>query len=181
MSDPDLARTANLLGTLAIALSDRLSERTEAAMGGRAQMPAAIVQIGSGATGTGAALSIAELNQSLSGCHSATVRMVAQLVDAGLVEKSRRPDGDGREVRLSLTPEGRSAMDRILAERRALLEPLLGRLSAAERLVLSGILERCISPLICNDDEAEQACRLCDLSVCPQDRCPANPSEVTNV
>ena len=64
---------------------------------------------------------------------------VDQMTAAGLV--ARRPDpDDGRVVRVRLTARGRAAVDRALGDLLERERALLGRLTAAERGRLAGLL-----------------------------------------
>lgn len=68
-------------------------------------------------------------------------RMVASLVDKGLVRSEARPS-NRRQVALWLTPEGRALHDRLLPEVRALNQELLQALDPQEVAMLDSWLDR---------------------------------------
>ena len=67
-------------------------------------------------------------------------RMLARLERDGLVARVRSPS-DGRSVRLTLTPQGRSFFDALNARSAAQVEALIGGLSGRQQRDLSGALE----------------------------------------
>lgn len=72
---------------------------------------------------------------------AAATGLVDRLVQAGWVRRSR--DGDDRRiVRLHLTPVGEQVLADERARRRAVLEQLLGQLTAAEQKQLADLFER---------------------------------------
>lgn len=168
MTQPSLSldRTANLLGAFALALCDRLRDVTDT-LGDGAQA-AALVQIGSCPDEP-----IHLLSRTLGLSHSGTVRVVAGLEAAGWVAKGKKPGADGRLVTLHLTPEGEARKADILTARAALLARLIAPLDAAGQAALTSLLEQMFPVIIGSLAESDQACRLCDLSVCPEESCPA--------
>ncbi len=62
---------------------------------------------------------------------------VRRLEEAGLVTRTVDP-GDGRAVRIRITPHGTRTLGQVRADRAAAIEPQLARLEAADREVLSG-------------------------------------------
>src|SRR5918996_2229091 len=99
----DLARGANLLGAVSLAVTDRVRAAAErgAAQGGSA--PAALVSLAGYLDGA----PIDALRGPLGLTHSATVRVVDRLAGAGLVR--RRQGADRRTVAVVITPAGRAA------------------------------------------------------------------------
>jgi MarR family transcriptional regulator, negative regulator of the multidrug operon emrRAB len=166
MSDADVARLANMLGVLAVALADGLegaSARTAGQGGGAA---AALVQI---ATRPG--LSIDELRRRIALSHSAVVRLVDRLVERGLVRRARSAT-DARAATLILTADGVRLADEVLAARRELLGDVVGRLSTEGRRELEASVEWLLRGLPASAAECCVMCRLCRLEDCPLDRCP---------
>ena len=161
----DAARTANLLGALALALGDGLRAATETAAEHGASSPAALVVIGSYPGRT-----IDALRPALGLSHSGTVRLIDRLAADGLVV--RGSGADGRSVSLQLTPAGKSAMRALLAERRRALEGPLAALTSQERRQLERISEKLLTAMTHTQAQADQFCRLCDEAVCPSARCP---------
>jgi DNA-binding MarR family transcriptional regulator len=161
----DAARTANLLGALALALGDELRTATETGAAHGASAPAALVVIG-----TYPGRTIDALRPALGLSHSGTVRLVDRLAADGLVV--RGSGADGRSVSLQLTAAGRAAMRALLAERRRALDGALAALSAQERRQLEQISEKLLAAMTRTETQADQFCRLCDEAVCPTARCP---------
>src|ERR671915_1052511 len=125
MTHAHVAREANLVGALALAVGDRIAEAADPAVGGSAA-EALVTLAGAGAGGT-----IDSLAKVVGLTHSGAVRLVDRLARAGLVE--RRVGADQRSVALHLTPEGRRAARRVLARREAAIESVLAPLTARER------------------------------------------------
>lgn len=61
---------------------------------------------------------------------------VRRLEEAGLVTRTVDP-GDGRAVRIRITPHGKRMLSQVRADRAAAIEPQLARLPGADREVLS--------------------------------------------
>ena len=158
-------RTANLLGALALALTDALKEETEARADHGAAAPAALVSIGIAPGG-----SIDALARTLGLSHSATVRLVDRLANHGLVD--RRDGPDGRTSALHLTRRGGARRRAILDGRGEVLIRALRSLSPDQRAVLTGLLETLLGSLTRDRLHADHICRLCDEHVCPGETCP---------
>jgi DNA-binding MarR family transcriptional regulator len=174
MAHDDIARTGNLLGALSLAIVDKMRDATEEAAGAGAMIPAALVQIGSYPDQP-----IDTLRRYLGLSHSAAVRVAMQLEEKGWLSKTKPIKGDARAVSLTLTREGKKAMASVLKERQHFLDNLVGSLPVAERKQLTRLLEHLLPRVIHSREESDQACRLCDLRVCPQDLCPAEPLQET--
>ena len=115
-------RTVNLLGALALALTDRMIEETEARAEHGAAAPAALVSVGADP-----GLSVGALAQTVELTHSATVRLVDRLARDGLVE--RRGGIDGRSVGLHLTRRGSARRRALLKGRYQILSEALAALT----------------------------------------------------
>jgi DNA-binding MarR family transcriptional regulator len=165
METANVARTVNLIGALALGLSDQIVEASERAVDAGAGAPAAIVLIG-----TTAGMTIDDLRHGLKLTHSAAVRAVMRLVEAGLVVKE--PGKDARSVSLRLTPKGHAKMKRILEVRRSTIGKLLHGVDDATLLSLERILDAILHRLPSTRSEAESICRLCDEKACPPAACP---------
>jgi DNA-binding MarR family transcriptional regulator len=61
---------------------------------------------------------------------------VRRLEDAGLVARTVDP-GDARAVRIRITPEGMRTLNRVRADRAAVIEPQLGKLGSGDRETLA--------------------------------------------
>ncbi|WP_421709282.1 MarR family winged helix-turn-helix transcriptional regulator [Algihabitans sp.] len=158
-------RTANLLGALALALNDRLTDVTSARAERGAAAPAALVTV-SFYPGE----SIDALAQTLGLSHSATVRLADRLAEDGLLE--RRGGADGRTSALYLTRKGRARASAILKDRADSLVEALKPLSVEESAHLTSLLEKMLGALTQDRQQADHICRLCDEDVCPGEDCP---------
>jgi DNA-binding MarR family transcriptional regulator len=158
-------RLENLLGALALALSDALTAAVETTAGHAGAMGAALAVL---AQEPG--LSIEQLRIPLGRTQSATVRVVDQLAAEGYAE--RRPGRDQRSVAVVLTARGRNAAARVLASRERVLSGALAGLGPAERKALTGTLEKVLADVTPDRARADQTCRLCDVAVCPGQACP---------
>lgn len=158
-------RTSNLLGALTTALHDHLNKRMENEFSFAGETPAALVTIGHNEGRT-----VDFLSKALELSHSGTVRLVEKLEQSGLVRK--KAGTDKRTVTLYVTEQGRRKMQNIVRTRRHCLDELLGVLSGKEQKQFTSMLERMLQFMTHDDDSAEAICKLCEVDVCPQDRCP---------
>jgi DNA-binding MarR family transcriptional regulator len=71
---------------------------------------------------------------------SSASRICERLVQAGLLHRRDRPD-DRRQLELTLTEEGRRALNNISEHRRRVFTRILRRIDAAERMALSRALD----------------------------------------
>ncbi len=74
---------------------------------------------------------------------------VRRLEDAGLVARTPDPD-DARAVRIRITPEGKTMLTQVRADRAAVIDPPIERLSDEDREILStavGALHRLLDDL----------------------------------
>jgi MarR family transcriptional repressor of emrRAB len=159
------ARAANLLGALAIGLTDRLQRETEAAAGRTGGRAAALATLAQWPGDT-----IEELSHTLGLTHSATVRVIDGLVADGFA--TREHLGGGPAVRPRLTEAGEAQARRVLAARGGVLQWLVSDLSDEELTQLAPAVELLLQRLTTDFNAGEVICRLCELGVCPQDRCP---------
>lgn len=166
--DRDLARGANLLGAVSLAVADRVRSAAErgAAQGGSA--PAALVSLAGYLDGS----PIDAVRGPLGLTHSATVRVVDRLVSAGLAQRREGPDR--RSVAVELTPTGRSAAASAGRARAEALEEALAALDPAERAQLARLHAKVLGTLTDGRAAAGHICRLCDSHACGHEegRCP---------
>ena len=159
------ARQANLLGALAISVTDRLHARLVGDDQRGLSATAALVHLrlrpGENIDFLGRLLGIS---------HPATVRLVDRLEAKRLVE--RRPGSDARSRALFLTRAGQRAAVAALKARLALLERVLEPLTAAERRQLESVLEKLLAALVDDRWETRHTCRLCDYATCADPYCP---------
>ncbi len=118
---------------------------------------------------------IEELRRRTGLTHSATVRMVAQLEQRGLIERGRT-DRDRRAVVLALTAAGHDAADRVLANRAEVLSNILEPLGEDDRRELERLLGSLLDSLPRSAAHATVICRLCELPACPLPQCPVERS-----
>lgn len=161
-------RQANLLGTLALAVSDQLRSACAEEAGSGGEAPAGLVAIATFLSGS----SIEELSRALGLSHSATVRLVDKLEGKELV---RRESGeDRRSIALVATERGLQRSEQVLAARGLVLEGLLAPLSEAERIELTRLHEKLLAGLVVDGMAPTRICRLCDADGCGHEsgRCP---------
>jgi DNA-binding MarR family transcriptional regulator len=164
MSHAHIAREANLLGALALAVGDRIAEAADPALRGSAA-EALVTLAGAGAGGT-----IDSLAKVAGLTHSGAVRLVDRLVRAGLIE--RRIGADQRSAALYLTPPGRRAARRVLTRREAAIQSVIAPFTRTERLALAQLAHKLLAEL----GDERRTCRLCDVEACGRSRgaCPLN-------
>lgn len=158
-------RTANLLGALIIALGDSLRSATEATAGHGGAAPAALTTASQFEEET-----VGSLGAWLGLSQPAGVRLVDRLAADGLVE--RVPGRDGRTVKIKVNDAGRELATRVLEARERVLADALEALTQDEQATLSNLLEKILAQVTVDVPHARLICRLCEISACPQDRCP---------
>jgi MarR family transcriptional regulator, negative regulator of the multidrug operon emrRAB len=164
----DAPREANLLGAVALALGDRMREAVEGGAGQGGSAPAALVSLASYLDGS----PIDSIRGPLGLSHSATVRLVDRLVEAGLAERREGPDR--RSVAVGLTAAGREAAAGAAEAREQALEEALAALDPAERAELARLAGKVLATLTDGRAAAGRICRLCDARACGHEegRCP---------
>jgi MarR family transcriptional repressor of emrRAB len=164
------AFAANIVGTLALTVGDRVGIGTARAAGYGANAPAALVTL----------LwypdrPITHLADRLRISHPGAVQLSERLERAGLVE--RLPGADGRTRLLALTDQGAGVAHAVLAERRGVLDRALSAVTdealPAFVATVGAMLEALTDTLL----TGEFMCRLCDELSCPDDRCPVERAE----
>jgi MarR family transcriptional regulator, negative regulator of the multidrug operon emrRAB len=167
-SQMERATTANVLGALAVAITDRVRSVAD---GKAATSSTALVHLSKYGDET-----IDALRRPLELSHSACVRMVDRLEEEAYV--SRRAGRDARSVAVRLTAKGRSKARAILRRREDALTEALAALSAAEQAQLGALLGKLLGALVSSEPEALRTCRLCDYAICPDEVCPVTRSLV---
>jgi MarR family transcriptional repressor of emrRAB len=154
-------QAANLLGALALTLSDRL--------GGVVESDAVAL---SALHHFLESPSIDLLAQVLGLSSSGTVRLVDRLEGAGLVR--RTTGADGRVTSVALTAAGRRRAEAVTRARTKLMEQALAALTPAERRQFGELAGRILAGLIRPPGATRWTCRLCDVGECgrPIGRCP---------
>lgn len=163
-------RTENLLGVLALLVTDDMNAQTSvAALVG----PTARAMLN--AVGQYPDSSIEVLRDAVDLSHPAAVRAVAGLVEAGLIEK--KPGADKRAVALALTAAGRREAKRMQTARERMLQRVVGRLDDDERVVFEDLLIKILWHETRDPAHAMQLCRLCDDGPCLKAGCPVECRE----
>jgi len=159
---------ANLLGALALAVSDRMVAAV-ADRAGRSESSAAALSAIDQFLGQP---SIDLLSQVLGLSQSGTVRLVDRLERDGLV--GRGSGEDGRTTTVALTAAGRRAARRLEATRLEVLDAVLEPLSGSERRTFAALVGRVLVGMMREPGATRWMCRLCDLSACgrPAGHCP---------
>jgi DNA-binding MarR family transcriptional regulator len=160
-----MSRDANLLGALALAVTDELQQAAASAADLTSTQAGALNILAQSPGRT-----IRELSDVLELSHPGTVRLIDRLQDDGLVE--RRSGTDARSVALHVTPAGRRVWNRQRHAREARLEEIVSGLPRASRAAFRSTAELVLAALSTDELRAETICRLCDQSQCPQHRCP---------
>lgn len=150
----------NVVGAMAVALSDSLHFGTQAQAPEPGPAAAAIALLGNEP-----GLTIEQLRRALRLSHPGTVRLVDRLAEEGLVERKASVE-DRRAVALHLTSAGKASCTSILTARRASIAGALQSLDDGERETLGRIAEKLLGSLVQDANQAYQVCRLCDRQVC---------------
>jgi len=162
-------RTANVLGALALAVTDQTAGAVLAATGRSGSAVSALSALAEFLDRP----TLDELRTVLGLTPSGVVRLVDRLADAGLV--SRAPGTDGRSRTLLLTEAGRQVAQQISAARSVALAGLVEGLTEQELDSLHGFLGRVMAAVVQVKDGGAWVCRQCDLVACgrPTGLCPA--------
>jgi DNA-binding MarR family transcriptional regulator len=157
------ARTANLLGALALEADVVQEQAVRAVVGQGGAAAAALVTIAAFPGRT-----IERLRGPLGLSQPGAVRLVERLVEAGWVERSGA--GGRRGLELRLTAAGARVHDELLAARRGALTGLLDPLGSEDRSRLAELLEALLAARTRERPDVERLCRLCERRSCR--RCP---------
>jgi DNA-binding MarR family transcriptional regulator len=170
-------RTANLLGALALTLSDHAAAAVQAGAGVSGSDAAALVTLRNYAEGEPLDL----LRRALALSHPGVVRLADRLQARGLVER-HRSDRDGRAVALRLTAAGRRSADAALAARADAIDAALETLDPGQRRALTPMLELMLGAQTTDSTASLVICRLCDPDVCGHpERCPVTQAAIALV
>jgi DNA-binding MarR family transcriptional regulator len=164
-----LDREANLLGALALVITDQTAQ----AIAGEAEQSVSAAAALSALHHFLDRPTLDQLRKVLGLTPSGVVRLVDRLADAGLVTRGAGDDGRSRSV--VLTEAGERVAQRVTAARAALLSSALAELSLAERQTLHSLMGRIMASIVRSKDGGAWICRLCDLDACgrPSGQCPA--------
>jgi DNA-binding MarR family transcriptional regulator len=164
-----LDRQANLLGALALVITDQTAQAVAAAAGQSVSAAAALSALHHFLDGP----TIDQLHKVLGLTPSGAVRLVDRLAAAGLV--TRGPGDDGRSRSVVLTDDGLRAARQVTVARAAMLSSLLDELSPAERETLHSLMSRIMAGVVGSKEGGAWICRMCDLDACGRasGHCPA--------
>ncbi len=160
-------RTTNLLGALALAITDRIKAGAKDTFDRSGETTAAIIVLG-----YAPGLSVEPLRQVLDLSHPGTVRLIDRLEEDGLVE--RRKAEDGRAVALHLTRKGGTLRKRLMDRRLDMLEEALRGLTVDERLVLGQLMAKVLTNLPETEMAKHRICRQCAVQLCTDCPIPGN-------
>lgn len=160
-------RTANLLGVVGLAVSDRIEDTARDILNHAGETPAALVVIG-----YGSGPSNDQLRRILGLSHPGTVRLIDRLVADGLVE--RRKAKDKRAIALHLTARGQVLREKLLAGRIAAIRSLLLPLTESEQEAFAVLLHKMLTSMDTTKTERRTLCRLCDNRICTNCPIPAD-------
>lgn len=163
-----LDRSANLVGALALAVTDRTSAAMAEAGGVSESAATALLALHHFLERP----SIDVLRQVLGLTSSGTVRLVDSLARSGYVR--RKPGADARSTAVTLTASGRAAAKRIAAARAEVLGGVLAPLSDEERATLESVVGKILVGLMRPPGATRWNCRQCDTGLCRggPDGCP---------
>ena len=166
----DRAFTANVLGTFALTVSDRVAITARQAAHHGANAPAALVTL----------LwypdrPIAFLADRLRITHPGAVQLVDRLEQDGLLE--RIPALDGRTKLLALTVRGETVALDVLARRRDVLGRAVAALDEDAVRALAESMSTMLEAITDDLLTSEYMCRMCDELACPDARCPVERAE----
>jgi MarR family transcriptional repressor of emrRAB len=163
----DRSRTANLLGALCLAITDRVvaSSRVHSRQTDTLVSALNVIGYAEGCTN-------GQLGAALQLSHSATVRLLHKLSEAGLVDV--RPGQDKRAVAIFLTEIGWERTRVAKQERNDALAELIDLLEPRQRVELEGIATTLLGHLTQTRVDALHICRLCNERVCPSGQCPVH-------
>jgi DNA-binding MarR family transcriptional regulator len=153
-------QASNLLGALALALSDRLEGATTEAAGLAENDAVALSALHHFLESPRVDLLARVLGLTSSG----TVRLVDRLEAAGLARRSAADDA--RATSIALTASGRSRARAVARARMELFEEALRPLTTSERNQLAELAGKILAGLIRPPGATRWTCRLCDLVAC---------------
>ena len=155
------SRLENLVGALAMRISDEIEDLGPRILNGSVAAPASALTT----IGLHPGISIRWLANGLTLSHPGTVRLVDRLVQTGLVER-RAAEKDGRAVSLWLTKKGNDVCQSLLERRGHSLAGLLKSLTDKERAQLERIAVKLLTASYAGEAMAVRTCRWCDGEVC---------------
>jgi DNA-binding MarR family transcriptional regulator len=161
-------RTANLLGALALTLTDSVGAALGDEAGVAGTDAAALITLHNYAEGE----SLDLLRSALGLSQPGMVRLVDRLEGRGLLRR-RRAERDARAIALRLTASGRRAAEAAVRARGRVVHRALEALDPGEQRALAGLVAKMLTAETTGPVSSRVICRLCDPDACghPQ-RCP---------
>lgn len=153
-------RDLNIIGALALALSDAIHAAAGAGVPERGPAAAALMMI---AHLPG--ISVEEVRIAVGLSHPGAVRLIDRLQARGLVTRAANPD-DARRVALRLTEAGAAMAAGVGAARLRAMQRALAALDPGEAALLGSLAEKMLRALVTSEADALQICRLCDETAC---------------
>jgi len=163
-------QTANILGTLAVVIQDRVEGAWQSTLDLSPMAAAAIVQ-----TEMEPGSSIEQVATRIGLSHSATVRVIDKLVERGLIEKDRARK-DARQQSLSLSKAGKRVAEQLHAVRNDVTDSLLAGMDQGQVTALHQAVCRILNKAVTTNREGDVVCRVCDERRCTPDICPIQPA-----
>lgn len=162
-------RTANVIGALALVVTDQTDKAVTSRSGQSASSAAALSALLEFLDQP----TVDRLRRVLGLTPSGAVRLVDRLAEAGLV--ARGPGVDGRSRSVTLTDQGRAVAAEITGARAGVLAEMTDGLTDVELDVLHGLLSRVMGNAVRAKSGGGWICRMCDLTACERDlgHCPA--------
>jgi Transcriptional regulators len=165
--DLEKLRLENILGAICLAMVDKMERAFADEAGLGPSSAAALIQIG-----TNPGITTETLRRIIALSHSATVRLVDQLVASGLVLRGDALETDRRAKRLELTEEGEARFRRCLAARRMVTDRAVRALGEEELTQLGALAEKILPAIVDLGVDQDVVCRVCDQEICERSRCP---------
>ena len=164
----DLEHTTNVLGALALALTDRVDVAVAAVADLSPSDAAALSTLHHMLLGP----SVEQLRRVLGLTHSGTVRLVDRLARTDLVARTQGPDA--RTVTVALTETGRDRSARASEVRAHTISEALARLTPGDRVDLDRLAGQVLVALMRGPGATRWICRRCDTGACGRyaDTCP---------
>ncbi|HSD02783.1 MAG TPA: hypothetical protein VLB81_10450 [Gaiellales bacterium] len=160
-------RATNLVGALALALTDRMSAAIDGRGGARGSAAGALLLVHHGHVRR-----IDDLRAPLALSQAGAVRLVDRLAAAGLLRRVAGDSADRRQVGVVLTAKGRRRVRQVLEARRDAVAGLLAGLTPEQVAQLSRTCERALAGVAADHPVPARICRYCDEKACDLTRCP---------
>ena len=159
-------RAENVIGALALGLSDAMLREAQAQAPELGPAAAALALLGHDP-----GMTIERLRRSLGLSHPGAVRLVDRLADDGLVVRETSAK-DRRAVALRLTATGQATCRAVITSRDGAIVRAMALLTMEERQTFGALAEKVLRGFVADLDHAYVVCRLCDYEACTN--CPVD-------